>query len=320
MPNIITHHYFAEDVLKNSKKDIINDFISEKDFYYLFTQSFDPFFVYEILPFREKLGYFLHDNYIDTFFINYIKIMKKEKLEKNSAVLAALYGHLTHYVLDSITHPYIIYECGEYNKNKPETYKYVGVHTQMEVEIDAYLYETRENKSFKNLKFHQVNPKKKLNKNILKLLNKIYEETFNVKNGGIKYQKALNISYFGLKYITNDKHGRKKSLYQKIDKIIPNKGRKFETFSYYVTSIDKSIFNLEHHLWYNPCDKTIKSTESFFELYDKAISVCVTLFEATKKYINEEIGLKEYQEILKDNSYVTGLSWHKKDELQYFAF
>ena len=83
---------------------------------------------------------------------------------------------------------------------------------------------------------------------------------------------------------------------------------------------DKSIFNLEHHQWYNPCDSTIKNTESFFDLYDKAIAICVILFEATNKYINEAIDLKEYQEILKDNSYVTGLSWQKKEELQYFAF
>lgn len=320
MPNIITHHYFAEDVLKNSKKDIINSFFGEKDLYYLFTQGFDPFFVYEILPFNEKSGYFLHDNYIDTFFINYIKVMKEQKLENDPALLAALYGHLTHYVLDSIIHPFVIYKCGEYNKNRPETYKYVGVHTRMEVEIDAYLYETRENKSFKDLKFHKVNPKKKLNKNILKLLNKIYEETFKVKNGGFKYQKALNMAYLGLKYITNDKYGRKKALYQKIDKIVASKGHKIEAFSYYVTSIDKSIFNLEHQHWCNPCDNTIKSNESFFDLYNKAIAICVTLFEATNKYINEEIDLMEYQEILKDNSYVTGLSWRKKDDLQYFAF
>ena len=289
MPNIITHHYFAEDVLKNSKKDIINSFFGEKDLYYLFTQGFDPFFVYEILPFNEKLGYFLHDNYIDTFFINYIKVMKEQKLENDPALLAALYGHLTHYVLDSIIHPFVIYKCGEYNKNRPETYKYVGVHTRMEVEIDAYLYETRENKSFKDLKFHKVNPKKKLNKNILKLLNKIYEETFKVKNGGFKYQKALNMAYLGLKYIANDKYGRKKALYHKIDKIVASKGHKIEAFSYYVTSIDKSIFNLEHQPWCNPCDNTIKSNESFFDLYNKAIAICVTLFEATNKYINKGI-------------------------------
>lgn len=32
MPNIITHHYFAEDVLKRSKKEVTKNFIGEKDF------------------------------------------------------------------------------------------------------------------------------------------------------------------------------------------------------------------------------------------------------------------------------------------------
>lgn len=246
--------------------------------------------------------------------------MKEEKLEKNPSALAALYGHLTHYVLDSVCHPYVIYKTGEYNKSNPETHKYVGIHTQMEVEIDAYLYETRENKKFKNFELHKLNTRQKIDKNILNILNKTYEESFNIKNGGVKYQKAINMVYYGLKYITKDKRGIKKSIYKKIDKLIPNKGRKFENFSYYVTSIDESIFNLEHKTWCNPCDKNIKSNESFFELYDKAICICIELFEATYKYINDEISLKEYKKVLKDYSYVTGLSWKKNDELQYFAF
>ena len=105
-----------------------------------------------------------------------------------------------------------------------------------------------------------------------------------------------------------------------IDKVFSSGRRKYENYSYYVTEIDKSKFNLNNKTWCNPSNKKIKSNDSFFELYDKAIKECTTLFDATHKYINDKISLDDYKKILKDNSYVNGLSWRKKYELKYFSY
>ena len=67
MPNIVTHYYFAKDVLKNYK-NVSASFNQKQDIYELFAGGFDPFFVYEQIPFHEKMGYLCHDNYIDIFF------------------------------------------------------------------------------------------------------------------------------------------------------------------------------------------------------------------------------------------------------------
>ena len=46
--------------------------------------------------------------------------------------MAYLYGMLSHYVLDSTVHPFIIYKTGNFNKKNKETYKYNHLHNEME--------------------------------------------------------------------------------------------------------------------------------------------------------------------------------------------
>ena len=249
MPYTTTHNYFAKDVLKKSKKDIINSFKEKQNLYELFAQGFDPFFTYEQIPFHEKLGNLGHQTNTDIYFLNYIKIIKEKNLKNNASVLASLYGHLCHYTLDSIIHPFVIYKTGEYYVQKPETIKYKGLHLKMEMQIDAYLYKKREQKEFKDFKIHTLISNEKWDKLLLKALNQNYEEVFSIKKGGKKYKKSTLLIRKGFKYIIEDKKGIKKRLYKNLDKLCNKKVTKFENLSTYITKIDTSIFNLEHKIW-----------------------------------------------------------------------
>ncbi len=320
MPTPVTHHYFAKDVLAKSNKNIQKSFKDKEKFFSLFVLGFDPFFTYGELPFHEKLGDLCHQNDIDTFFLNYIRIMKEEGFEHNQEVLAALYGHLTHYILDSIMHPFVMYKCGEYEKGKPETYKYVGLHHKMEMHMDAYMYEARESKPYKDFKVHEILPKMEFSKELLMVLNRDYKETFNVNNGGVKYQKATHLVHNGYKYFLEDKRGIKKKIFKVLDKLPFNRGIVLEYLSTHILEVDKNIFNLEHKTWYNPWDNKIKSNKDFLALYDDAIKRGVEVFNATYKYINNQLGEVEYKEILKDYSYVSGLPWRVKREMKYTEF
>ncbi|MCM1052886.1 MAG: zinc dependent phospholipase C family protein [Ruminococcus sp.] len=320
MPTSVTHNYFAKDILKGVRKNITNSFKNKLDIYELFTIGFDPFFTSERLPFHEKMGDLCHQNYTDIYFLNYIKIIKEEHLEKEESVLAALYGHLTHYVLDSVFHPFVMYKSGEYDKRKPETRKYAGLHHKMETQIDVYMYENREHKKYKNFKIHNLIPKIKFDYSLMLVLNRNYKEVFHIEKGGLKYQKSLFLVHNGYKYVLEDKLGLKKKLFRQIDKLTPNKSLVLENLSQHVTKVDEKIFNLEHKTWYNPWDNNIKSNESFFELYDKALKIGIELFEATYKYINNKIKEEDYKKVLKDKSYVSGLSWHIKKDLEFVEF
>lgn len=321
MPLITTHNYFAKDVLKRSKKEITNAFKEKQNLYELFAQGFDPFIFYEFFKLKKNdLQEYCHYNDTDTFFLNFIKRIKEKNFQNNPTILASLYGHLTHYTLDSTTHPYIIYKTGEYKKEKPETLKYNGLHNKMEMAIDAYFYEQKEHKLFKNFKIHKhLITKEKFDKDLLNLLNEVYEETFPIPKGGDKYQKGCRNMYYAYKFLIVDQTGIKKIFYRLFDKMTPKKKGVYENFSSHITNIDNIILNNKHQVWYNPWNKE-PSTESFFDLYNKALKNCIVLFEATHNFLEDKITEEEYKNVLKDKSYVTGLSWHIKEDMKYLEF
>lgn len=319
MPASLTHNYFAKDCLNKCSKNIQNIINKNIDTYLLFANGFDPFFIYSQFHKKETIGNRGHQTKTDTYFLNLIKLIKEKKLENNSLVLTSLFGHLTHYVLDSNIHPFIIYKSGEYNKNKSNTIKYNGLHYQYEMQIDAYLYEQKENNKFKNFKIHTIFPKVKLDKNLIDILNQNYEEVFNIKNYGIKYQKSLILTHYAFKFIVEDKTGIKKFIYNLLDKITPKKEGKFKNYSNNIKFIDLKILNLNNNLWFNPWNKE-KSNESFFDLYNKSLDNCLELFDYTYKYLNDLININEYKKVLKDKSYVTGLSWKNTSEIKYLEF
>lgn len=321
MPNLVTHTYFAKDVLSKTKPSIKNMIFESQNIYELFAQGFDPFFFYELLPFHKKISNFCHTNHTDEFFLNLIDYIKEENLINNPSVIAALYGHLTHYVLDSTCHPFIIYKTGEYNKRKPKTHKYNGKHTKMELQIDCFFYEQKTKQKFAKFKIHKhLIPKEKFSKELLNILNKTYQKTFNIQNGGKKYQTGCRLMYYAYKFLIVDTTGIKKKIYKQYDKLTPNKYGVYENYNSHITEIDTTIFNTEHKAWTNPWDNKIKSNESFFDLYNKATKTCLELFEATHKFLTNKITESQYKKILKDKAYTTGLSWKIKKEMKYLEF
>ena len=52
--------------------------------------------------------------------------------------MSYLYGYICHYYLDLYTHPLIYYKSGSFKKDDKNTYKYNGVHQEIEYAIDLY--------------------------------------------------------------------------------------------------------------------------------------------------------------------------------------
>ena len=321
MPLITTHNFFARDVFLSTPKKITKTFESKKNFYELFAQGFDPFVFYEFFKLKKQnLQNYCHTNDTDTFFLNFIATIKEQNFLTNPTILACLYGHLTHYVLDSTMHPYIVYKTGEYQKNNPDTLKYNGLHNKFEMEIDAYFYEQNYHKPYKNFAIHKhLITKEKFDKDLLNILNTIYKTTYKINEGGKKYQKGCKKMYFSYKFLITDRTGLKKKIYKIVDCFTKKKKGVYENYSNHIAAIDYAIFNTEHKVWLNPWNKK-ESTESFFDLYKKAKERCQQLFIETNKYLNDEITKEAYQKVLKDYSYVTGFSWHDKKEIQYLEF
>ena len=71
-------------------------------------------------------------------------------------------------------------------------------------------------------------------------------------------------------------------------------------------------------MWRNPCIYDMTSTESFLDLYLKAIKQAKVLTCASWDYLNgKDI---ELEKVFDNTSYVTGLDCIDKKELKYFEF
>ncbi len=323
MPAFYTHHKFCKDVfskLNVDNKEILNKSLNH---YYLFAQSFDHLFFYKhlnIIPSKKinKLGKYAHRNNVNLYFKNIITYIKKHSLQNNSECLAFLYGSITHYILDSNLHPYIIYKTGSYNKKNIHTYKYNGLHTKLEYGLDSFLYELDNNKKYRKYNVQKyLFPKVIFSKKLDKCIDYTFANTFSVNNMSNIYNKSYNDYKSSFKYLFQDPFKIKFYLYNLFDKI---SGNRIRNTKYHTTSqdLDLEYLNLKKETWINPCNKKFKSKDSILDLYNEAINKSVLLITNINKYFNGNYSLNKILEDIGNNSYITGIDISLKNKIKYF--
>lgn len=322
MPSIVTHHYFAKDVKKNLSEDIQKQIDSSLKIYYVFAQSFDNLFYYNILSLKKgkqirDLALTGHQKKTDSYFLNLIHFMKENHLKDNTEILCYLYGSITHYILDSTCHPFVVYHAGWPSLNP----KYRGVHDYIEAHINAILYENREKKPFVKARLADiVLPKVTFSKELERAIDYTFQNTYNIENMGLIYLNSYHQGNFFVKHFAKDSTGLKKQCYKIFDFVVHDTLKKYQAFSFYIKNPDISVLNHEKSIWFNPYDETISSTDSFEELFDKAVKKACELIEKINLYLKNEISEQELIQILGDYSYSSGISYHKTNLPYKFKF
>lgn len=328
MPSSMTHSYFAVDVynkLDDKSKLKIEGNINNYKTYSLGT---DPYMFYNLFIGKknkevsniQKLN---HTTKTKDYFINIINYIINNNLEENKDIISYLYGSICHYFLDKSLHPFIIYKTGIFNKNDKTTYKYNGLHEEMEYYIDIYMIYNREKVIPKNYKFYKdifyIN---KLDIELSKMIDNVMKETYDINNASLIYIKSLkNMCTFN-KLFNYDKTGLKKKIYKFIDYIQPNKFIKKQELSLNV-EYDKKIhyLNLDKKEWNHPCDINESYNYSFIELYMIALKQCVNCInDITKMIDNKKINNKIINKHFDNSSYLTGKDCNDDNEIKYFEF
>lgn len=323
MPSIVTHYLFSEDVLKITKKEIQKNILKSHKLYNIFAQSFDNLFYYNLLSFKKgkdirRFGNLAQRSHTNEYFKNMINIIKEEKQTENPDTLAYLYGSLTHYILDSTCHPFIIYQAGWIDEDEPN-YQYRGNHEEIEVSIDAQLYEEKQKKNlYRESLGDKLIPKITFSKELKSVIDKTYQKTFQKKNIGTIYEKSTRQGHIILKYFVTDHFGIKKIAYKTFDFIFPKNKTKYQNLSFYIKNLKKDYLNRNHDIWYNPTTKELKSNESFDDLYNKALKKAKVIFNLTDKVINNKISMESYLKELGNKSYTTGLDCNQKEQFRFF--
>ena len=326
IPSSVTHNYFSDDVfnrLNSSIKKKINPCLPE---YKVFAQGEDPYFFYDF-HLTKKSHYIFSINkaiqhkYVNKHFSSIINYINDNNYYSNALVLSYLYGQICHFALDSICHPYIIYCTGIYYPNDKKTFKYNGLHAEMEYYIDCYYIYNREGihpkkyKAYKNL-FCKMN----FNNELKNLLNDVYYDVYGFKNVSSIYLKSINDMkkfYYVFNY---DRFGVKKFIYSIMDKVCGNKVIKKKELSFHIEPNSKLFYlNSNKETWNHPCVKSETYNYSFFELYDmaidKAVNIINTIDEMLKK---KKIDNKKIDLLFGNLDYASGKDCSLNLEFKYF--
>lgn len=322
MPATITHAYFVRDTINMLPSNIKNNLDIKRSM--MFGQSTDSLIFYNlfsILP-GKKIRRFqrvFHTSNTQSFFINLLKYIKDNNIN-DIDTFSFTVGFICHYVLDSTIHPYIIYKTGVFDKKNKYSYKYNNLHSFMEVFLDNYMI--KKNEKTNPYKFHISKfcfDTRPFSKELNNTIDFSFYNTYKINNMNKIYYKSIKQMKYSLDLFRRDQYGIKKFIYKIFDTFTTNKTFRFEAISYHYTLDDKHNFlNQDHSLWRNPTTYSMTSTESFNDLYLKAIKKAKVMICASFDYINNKD--IELEKLFDNSSYVTGLNCNDNKPLKYFEF
>lgn len=189
MPAYVSHTIMANEVYRK-----IDNHNVDKSYMITFSLGCD-------LSKHSKCRVDTHKIKQEEFILNIVKYIKENNLTNDKECIGLLYGHICHVILDETVHPLVRtvnHSCIRHKKN----------HTLIEGHYDYYL----SNKKY-NVKINKLDNKRlfsgKVNKKISKLLDTVYEQTYNTKNLSFYYSLNLYIyrrvkllyKIFGLKLL-----------------------------------------------------------------------------------------------------------------------
>lgn len=313
MPSTITHEYCYRDVYEYTNDTFKNNFdIETYRKYSSFAQGHDTLFFLNFWNLLEqgknhKIVSYLQDHNFKEICLELISLIRKYDLEDSKELKLMLYGFITHHILDSFAHPYIIHETEGRR-----------LHLAVESYIDGWMIEQRENANPRKYKIHKIIPGlPKLDKSTVQVINEAFNNVYQFKNFGNDYVRALNQVNPFLYCFRYDKTGIKKLGYHLIDNVSLKKSNYFWlSYNNKFEGYEKFL-NEEHRLWVNPADRNITSTESFFELYKKAMVVSAKILSSIEEKIRDGSSIDEFEEIIPDVSAVHGQKCNQNLELRY---
>ncbi len=270
MPGFAAHYLFGVSTFHHVKDRVIHNAIKRRyHAYSLGLQGPDLFFFY--LPgFRKhpNPGSIAHNSRTGGFLRELIEGCQTfSKRDEREIAFSYAAGFLGHYTLDTTCHPYIYYKT-HYHENTPE---YFGRHVYLETDIDKKLL--KEKKNLLPSGFHQerticLNHKER--RVIARLLHSAYSKVYpSLKLTYFDMYAATLFMPFGV-FVLHDPYGKKKAFARKIEKrfvgypyvspLIPSDKLRFT----------KDPLNRKRQIWKNPWDTSITSTDTFYDLLEKA--------------------------------------------------
>lgn len=312
MPNFLAHHLFAKDLYLKYNLEIPygeRKFLKD-NFYFLSwgSQGPDPLFYTGLLAHNglhlktalKKFGNQLHKDDGVKLFSLMCECYNSYNGEHKDSIKAFILGQFGHYLLDSFTHPFIMYESG-FNEEGRIKGKYHYAHCCYEMKIDVSLAKKRD------VAFYLEKPSEylKINKEKLDIIDKFIVDVLR-------------------KYFTEDKVPDKvyssgvKNMRTLVEFV--NQGTKARTWLFMHTSLsamridrktNEDVLNLKNQVWLDPVTGQ-KEESSFIDLYNAAFKILEKVYMKIKD--SPKLDFKDFEE------YISGCDYYGKklnDKMKY---
>lgn len=322
MPGPKTHDIYYKQLKGLLSPKTISSFPNYDD-YRIFAQGHDLFIYHDFYKIRNQVklnenieeAVLLQEDRFPEFIYNYLKFaIKNGSIEDEQTRLFIGPGYAMHHILDAYIHPQIIYYSGDHTRNpNSKTWK----HGVVENLLDIYMmkqYENNESKKYRVYKDFEID-NKRINDGLVDTLNSSLKETYSISNGGKIIKSALYDTRLFMRVMKYDPTGIKRVIFDAVDPFL--KGTK--SFSYH-RNYEEALpyLNLEHETWLNPMNASITSTDSFIDLYNKALLDGSKIVDELEKICQGgTINKDDIYSIIPNISSVHGLECGKKLEIFY---
>lgn len=272
MPGLDTHYFFGNNTLQLFDESYVKQCCKNYPSSFSYgLQGPDIFFFFTLVHLAngKSLGSLIHGEKTNLFLTNMLKCITHIKNPKAKEIAVAYFaGFLGHYVLDTNVHPFI-YGRTRYDENDR---LYHSRHIFLETDIDTLVLE-----KYSGLKPSQFRQDKAVyipwsenhvvRRILLYAIHKTYPSYIHFPLWMCTALYMMSICTHGL---IDNEVGLKKYIFRWVEKRIARKPLLSPLIASDRFLIHKDPLNLMHQEWSNPWDRNLRSTESFYDLYEKS--------------------------------------------------
>ncbi len=322
MPGLITHLLCSHQMINEVNQDLREIIKNYPASYYLGSQGPDIFFYYLpgfLNPQTLNLGLLLHKHSTQEYLIALLDNSKMLSTERRKIAIAYISGYLSHYGLDSKTHPYIYYKSGFKQKGQIITsMKHSLQHRKLETTIDTLLLKNLTNKkpSDKSLwEFFDLSHEEEY------LISTIISRSLNFAYGRyVSQKKTANI----LKHVVlvtkyfQSTEGKQKKVLEFLEDLTIGEEVCDSLSADQKDYGNIDFLNLNKDFWHTPWDNTVRNHKTFVELYNEGLSFGTLCANNAYLYQQGFISSKYLRKILQNLSMASGKDCNENLNWKHF--
>jgi hypothetical protein len=281
MPALLSHHCFGRDVLSALGPQHFST-RAERDAFNLGNQGPDPFFFAALTPqlvAYKRFGTRMHTSSIVGAFDAMAEAARERLAAGSRTQIAYLCGHICHFTLDSMAHPFIFATekalCTAGVRGLDERDRQV-VHAQIESDFDSMMLFRDVGKTVAEIRITRslLQGDKAVLQSIGWLYAQVARQVFDIGLDDGAYGRCLRDMRLTYDLIQS-RTGRKRAAIGFIERLLPLRRHSLLQALSPCSDIQESgLANLSHQSWTNPFTG-ISSNSSFIDIFDAAVSAAV---------------------------------------------